>query len=276
VAIVPLNFTILSERVVEKLEPMMVTSDPQKPELMLVDRITGFLSSKTLNSTAVLADLLATVTVTNPLVAPVGTITDNEVDVEAVIVAFTEPKLTLFSETLEAKFFPVISTAEPTTPLFGVIAVISGVKGSVFASRMVTSVADLTDLSPTFSVIGPLVAPEGTFTVRDTFVADDAVALVVPKYTRLSVGTSEKFFPIINMEDPAETVVGENEIISGVTSFSFVSSVSQEITIAMQIASHRDIELKLDAIYFFLFFVVSQINQVTVEYLFGIRISNDI
>jgi hypothetical protein len=113
VATVPLNFTILSEGVAEKLEPEMVTSDPQKPELMLVDTITGFLSSKTLKITFDCTDLEPTLTVMGPE-APTGTVTVNDMAVAAVMVALTLPKLTELLDKVVEKFFPVMRTEVPT------------------------------------------------------------------------------------------------------------------------------------------------------------------
>jgi hypothetical protein len=134
VATVPLNFTTFSERFAEKLEPEIVTSDPQKPELMLVDRIRGFLSSKTLKSKGDSADLEFTLTVIDPEVAPVGTVTVNETEVAAVIVALALPKLTELLDSVVEKFFPIMRTEEPTAALSGTTDTISGFRLPTFES----------------------------------------------------------------------------------------------------------------------------------------------
>ncbi len=128
-AVVPLNFTMLLAAVVLKLVPVMVTAVPTAPlpgvKLLMVGVVVlAVVTVKLLDDVPV---FVPTITVTFPVVAPVGTVVVIDVEVEAVTVAATPLNFTILLASNVLKLVPVMVTAVPTAPLVGVKPVTVGV-----------------------------------------------------------------------------------------------------------------------------------------------------
>lgn len=125
VAAVPLNLTVLVPCVAPKFVPAIVTDAPANPEVgfRLAMLGAGIVTVK-------LAPALATppaVTMTLPVVAPVGTVTTMLVVLQLVAVAAAPLNATVLVPCDAPKFTPVIVTDEPIPPDVGFRLVISGV-----------------------------------------------------------------------------------------------------------------------------------------------------
>jgi hypothetical protein len=117
VAGIPLNCTVLLPWVPPKLLPETVTEVPTGP----TDGVTLLMigAGTTVNVTPLL-DLPLTVTITLPVVAPVGTDTTIEVTVHVVAVAAVVPlNFTVLVPCGDPKPLPVIVTDAPTAPDVG-------------------------------------------------------------------------------------------------------------------------------------------------------------
>jgi hypothetical protein len=118
VAVVPLNRTVLVPRVAPKFDPVIVTAVPINPDVGERLVITGPWVEFTVKATVLLATLL-TVTLTGPVVAPVGTGTTMELVLQLVGVAAVPLNLTVLVPRVAPKFDPVIVTAAPIAPDVG-------------------------------------------------------------------------------------------------------------------------------------------------------------
>ena len=98
-----------------------------------------------------------TVTVTFPVVAPLGTVATMLVADHDVGVAVTPLNVTVLVPCVAPKFVPVIVTVAPTAPLVGDSDVIVAVGTTV-------NVTPLLATPPTVTVTFPVVAPLGTGT----------------------------------------------------------------------------------------------------------------
>jgi hypothetical protein len=123
-ACTPPKVTVLVPCVVPKFAPVIVTAVPITPELGL-----KFVMLGAGTVTVKLDPLLAwppTVTTTLPVTAPVGTDVTMLVPLQLVGAACTPPKVTVLVACVVPKFAPVIVTAVPTTPEFGLKLVMLG------------------------------------------------------------------------------------------------------------------------------------------------------
>src|SRR5262252_730179 len=117
VAVTPLKVTVDAPCVAPKLLPAITTEVPTSPAFGVKDESDGA------RMTVKLSPLLATpptVTTTFPVVAVAGTGTLIEVSAQDVGVAVTPLNLTVDAPWVAPKFTPVIVTAVPMTPMFGV------------------------------------------------------------------------------------------------------------------------------------------------------------
>ena len=117
----------------------------------------------------------------------------------------------LFSGVAE-KFAPTIVTDAPTFAVAGVKSVIVGAAPAVMRTNCVSEVA----VPPAVvTVIGPIVAPEGTITASDVAVAAATVAGVPLKLTVFIAAAGSKFAPLTVIINPAYCQPGANPVIKG-------------------------------------------------------------
>ncbi len=124
VAGVPLKVIVLVPWVDPKLKPFTVTEAPTLPEVGLMLVIPG--PDPTTKITPLL-DKPPTVTMTGPVVAPLGTGTAMLVALQAVGTAGVPLKVTTLEPCVDPKFVPVIVTAVPTFPEPGLNEVMLGI-----------------------------------------------------------------------------------------------------------------------------------------------------
>ncbi|MGA7827829.1 MAG: hypothetical protein WCA04_09220, partial [Geobacteraceae bacterium] len=123
-ASVPLNFTMLSVGVVLNSDPVMVTVVPGSPNkgataVMAAPGVTVKLAGD-------VAVLLPTITVTDPVVAPAGTVVTIWVAVELVTTAAVPLNITMLLAGVVLKLVPVMVTVVPGGPEDGAREVIVG------------------------------------------------------------------------------------------------------------------------------------------------------
>ncbi|HEY1912341.1 MAG TPA: hypothetical protein VGG73_15565 [Vicinamibacterales bacterium] len=169
VAVVPLNLTVLVPCVVPKFVPAIVTVVPIAPLVGDKEVIVGA-DVETVNVTPLL-DTPPAVTVTAPVVVPVGTLATMLVDDQLVGVAVVPLNFTVLVPCVVPKFAPAIVTVVPIAPLVGDKDVIVG------AVVVTVNVAPLLAVPPTVTTTDPLVAPAGTFATM--LVADQLVGVAV-------------------------------------------------------------------------------------------------
>jgi hypothetical protein len=127
VAVMPLNLTILSAGVVEKLLPVMITLVFSLPSVGEKLVITGGLIN--VKSVLLVAVWLFTCTDIFPVEVPEGTVVVSEVAVAAVTVAVVPLNLTILLTVVVEKLLPVMVTVVPTVPLAGLKLLITGAGG---------------------------------------------------------------------------------------------------------------------------------------------------
>jgi hypothetical protein len=185
VAVTPLNLTVLLGFCVPKLLPLTVTVPPTGPAFGVSDEIDGGVT------TVYVTPLLLTpftLTTTEPLVAPDGTWAVIDDAVQFVTLAVTPLNFTVLVPCDAPKLLPAIVTLLFTCPLLGVRELIEGAPVTV-------KVPALCVMVPTFTVSEPVVAPEGTVTVRLVTEALETVAVVPLNLTVLLPGVALKLRP---------------------------------------------------------------------------------
>ena len=80
-------------------------------------------------------------------------------------------------------------------------------------SMTVKAVALVADSSPTVTVMGPVVAPEGTMAVREVLLVKVTLLEAVP--LKETVAFEAKFVPLMVMESQTRPEVGEKEVMVG-------------------------------------------------------------
>ena len=125
-----------------------------------------------------------------PEVAPDGTLVEIEVVVEAVIAASVPLNLARLLCDWASKFCPVMLTAVPTVPMFGVKLVMIGafVPTTNGTSLLSEPAAVVTEMSP-------VVAPAGTVVTISVVLEEDTTAAVPLKVTVLPLGVVLKPVP---------------------------------------------------------------------------------
>jgi hypothetical protein len=185
VAITPLNLTVLLAGVELKFVPVIVITAPMAALVGVKLVIVGVGTVKLVELVPVIP---FTVMDIGPVVAPNGTEVVILVVVELVTTADIPLNVTVFSEGVLLKLVPVIVTATPKPPLFGVKLVMDGVPNTVKLEALDT----VTPLSDT--EMGPDPAPEGTVVVMVVDVNEVTTASVPLNSTK---GLEIKLVPVI-------------------------------------------------------------------------------
>jgi len=206
VAVVPLNATVLVPCVVPKFVPVIVTGAPTVPDEG--DKLVMLGASTTINEGALLANP-PTVTVTFPVVAPVGTVATIEVAPQLVVVVAAVPlKVTVLVPWLEPKPIPAIVTDAPTVPDVG---------DSVVMCGTTVKFTPLLPTPPTVTTTLPVAAVEGTATVIEPALQLVGVAAVPLNITVLVPWLEPKLLPVIVTLVPAAPLVGDRLVMLGAT-----------------------------------------------------------
>src|SRR6187399_2867639 len=187
VAGVPLKVTVLVPCVAPKFAPVIVTAVPTLPDvgdrLVMVGAAAVRVNARPLLATP------PTVTVTGPLVAPLGTEATMLVALQLVGVAVVPLNRTVLAPCVAPKFTPVIVTAVPTLPDVGDRLVMVG------ANAVRVNARPLLATPPTVTVTGPLVAPPGTEATMLVALQLVGVAVVPLNRTVLAPCVAPKFAP---------------------------------------------------------------------------------
>jgi hypothetical protein len=154
-ALPPLNVTAVAP---VKFVPLSVTVFPTCPLVGVKLVIVGGLTTTTVNALALVAVPADVVTLSGPLVAPVGTVAWIVVaEVTVKLAALTPLKVTAVAP---VKFVPLIVTLLPTGSLVGVKLVIVGALATTTVNALV-----LVAVPPgVVTLSDPVVAPAGTVT----------------------------------------------------------------------------------------------------------------
>src|SRR5438445_7609250 len=184
-----------------KFVPVIVTGVPTGPLVGAKLVIVG--AGMTVKLLALVAVPPGVVTLSGPVVAPLGTVAEIEVEEVAVKLA-----LVPLNRTAEApvKFVPVIVTGVPTGPLVGAKLVIVGAGMTVKLFVLVAVPPGVVTLS------GPVVAPLGT--VAEIEVEEVAVKLALVPLNR-TAEAPVKFVPVIVTGVPTGPLVGVKLVIVG-------------------------------------------------------------
>jgi hypothetical protein len=153
-----------------------------------------------------------TVTITFPLVAPVGTVATIKVALQSLIVVAGVPlNATELEPWVKPKLEPVIDTDEPTGPVIGDKLVILGAATTVkFTPLLVPTLVLTTTL--------PEVAPVGTLATIDVALQLGIVVAGVPlNATVLEPWVEPKFEPVIVTDVPIAPDVGDKLAMLGRT-----------------------------------------------------------
>jgi hypothetical protein len=124
----PLKLTLPAPWELPKFDPVMFTEEPAMPELGLSPLILG--AGVTVNATPLLAWPL-TVTTTEPVVAPVGTMAVIPESLQAEVLALVPLNLTVLVPLVLPKPEPTMAMDDPTAPELGVKLVMVGVAKAV-------------------------------------------------------------------------------------------------------------------------------------------------
>ena len=114
VATVPLNVTVLVPCVEPKFVPVIVIGVPTFPTFVLSCVIVGM--DPTTKTTPLLANPPEVVTITLPVVAPVGTGATSMFELQLVGIAAVPLKVTVLDPIEDPKLLPVMVTEVPTGP----------------------------------------------------------------------------------------------------------------------------------------------------------------
>jgi len=190
-ALVPLNRTVLAP---VKFAPLMVTVVPTPPlageKLLIVG------AGMTVKLPALLAVPAEVVTLIGPVVAPLGTVAAIEVDEFTVKLALVPLNRTVLAP---VKLVPLIVTLVPTGPL-------PGVKLEIVGGFTTVKLPALLAVPPeVVTLIGPLVAPEGTVAVM--VVAEPTVKLALVPLNRTAVAPVN-FVPLMVTLVPTGPLLG--------------------------------------------------------------------
>jgi hypothetical protein len=212
VAVTPLNVTVLEPLVDPKFAPVIETDVPTAPLAGDNEVMLGVVGGGDAVVTVKVLPLLTTpptVTVTLPVVAPLGTAAAMLVADQDEAVAVTPLNLTTLVPWVAPKFVPVMVTAVPTTPLGGDSDVIVG------DNAVTVNVLPLLTRPPTVTVTLPVVAPLGTAAAMLVADHDDGAAATPLNLTTLVPWVAPKFVPVIVTVVPTGPVGGDNDAIVG-------------------------------------------------------------
>ena len=133
--------------------------------------------------------------------------TSNIVGVAPPTLAGTPPIFTAVLRRSGEKFVPVIATRVPAQPSLGAKAVMVG------GTTIVKTLAVVTDLPPTSTLIVPVTVPGMIVIPSVLVVAESTVAGVPPTVTRLSAGVAENPDPPIVTWVPTGPMAGVNDVM---------------------------------------------------------------
>jgi hypothetical protein len=143
-----------------------------------------------------------------PVVAPTGTVTVSDVDVDPVTVARVPLKRTVLLAGVVLKLVPVMVTVAPTAPLVGEKLVMVGAgTTSKLAALVTVTPLDVTEMRPS-------AAPAGTVTTMVVALEEVTVALTPLK--NCTTGEAPKLVPLMVMVAPTAPVAGVKPVIVGV------------------------------------------------------------
>lgn len=202
VTLLPFNLT---EFTLEKFVPFIVTVVPITPDVGEMEVIVGGAGGNVTVNIGPLAVPSGFVTATIPLVAPVGTIKINSVELFTLKETFNPFNVTLVTV---VKLVPLTVTIVPTNPDVGLIDVIvGGVGGNVTVKTGPLALPSgfVTDTIPE-------VAPTGTIKVIDVLFTILNVSDVPFKLTEVTVF---KLVPVIVTVVPTKPEVGLIEVMVG-------------------------------------------------------------
>src|SRR5271165_900050 len=205
VAAVPLK--VIVPCVVPKFAPAIVTEVPTAPEFGLRLVMLGF-AGVTVKLELLLA-IPPTVTMTFPVVAPVGTGATMLVALQLVGVAAIPLNLTVLVPCVAPKFAPAIVTDAPTNPEVGFKLVMLG------AGTVTVKLVPLLATPPTVTTTFPVVAPAGTGATMLVALQLVGVAVVPLNLTVLVPCVAPKFTPVIVTDAPTNPEVGLKPVMLG-------------------------------------------------------------
>jgi len=156
-----------------------------------------------------LLDTPPTVTITLPVVAPDGTVTVIELELQLVGVAAVPLKLTVLAPCVDPKFVPVIVTNAPTAPDVEDKLVMLGVGSTVNDTPALE-----TPLTVTTTL--PVVAPLGTGATMLVALQLVGVAEIPLNVSVLVPCVEAKFVPVIVTDVPTAPNVGDKLVMLGV------------------------------------------------------------
>ncbi len=202
----PLKVTLLPLEEAPKLLPEIVTGIPAGPDVG--ERLVIEAGLPTVKVTQLLLKP-PIVTVTQPVVAFVGTGTTIEVSLQLVGVAAVPLNDTVLEPWVAPKLLPLIVTGVPAVPRVGERLVIVPL---VFRVKLTLLLAT----PPTVTITGPVVVPTGTGTVIAVRVQFVGVAVTPLKVTVLLPCVAPKPYPLIVTVWPICALEGETFWIVGV------------------------------------------------------------
>ena len=200
---VPLKVTVLVPLLDPKLAPLIVIEAPTGPDVG--ERLVIEGGDVTVKVFPLLA-LPLTVTITDPVVAPVGTEATMLVELQLDGVEAVPLNLTVLPPWLGPKFVPAIVTGAVMAPDVGEMLLITG---------NTTNATPLLAIPPTVTTTFPLVTPEGTVATICVPLQVAAVAVTPLKATVLLPWVAPKAVPLIVTEVPALPEAGEILVIVG-------------------------------------------------------------
>ena len=206
VAVVPLNVTVPDPCVEPKFVPVMVTGTLTDPDVG--ERLVMLGAATTVKFTPLLFTPLA-LTITLPVLAPVGTVATMDAALQLVIVAAVFKNFTVPPPCVDPKFVPAIVTEAPTAPVVGERLLILGAATTV-------KVIGLLATPLAFTVTLPDDTPVGTVATMDVAVQLVIVAVVVTNFTEPLPCVEPKLAPVIVTDAPTAPEVGERLVMLGV------------------------------------------------------------
>ena len=206
----PLNMTVLFARLGSKLEPLMVTSVPACPYNGVNPVMIGNGIRKYLEETPVCP---LTLTVIDPVFAPVGTFDVILVAVDSVTSAAVPPNITVLFAGTASKSVPVMVTTVSACPDSGVNPEMTGT-GTV-TGNTVKLYNDVAVLLQRVTMIVPDEEDAGTITVSAFLVAPDTYACILLKQTMFSAGVVLNSAPDMITVLPGCPDEGEKLLIEG-------------------------------------------------------------
>jgi hypothetical protein len=206
VPVVPLNATVLVPCVAPKFVPVIVTEAPTGPDVGFRLVIIGV--GRTVKLTELLGIPLA-VTMTFPVVAPVGTGTVMLVVVQFVGTPAVPLNVTVLVPCVAPKFVPVIVTGDPSPADPGFKLVMLGVARTVKGTPLL-----ITPLTVTTTL--PVVAPLGTGTLMLVALHVVGVPIVPLNITVLVLCVAPKFVPVMVSDAPIAPEVELRLVMLGV------------------------------------------------------------